>query len=185
MGGHCARILQVLGRLPQIVGWSQTISRTWKLVASFPGEGMPCSNSQLGEVWVLSMLSETIYSWKFDQLKIYMETQFFTSWLSLSTLSLKTVVLGRVWSFLYLTSKTAHQSKFDKKWINLMKYWKPMSQKFIWGHAPWSSTQGRRRVTLIFGGEKIKISKLVFHHRFSWSIYFQIYLQIWNWLGRN
>ena len=55
-------ILQVLGGFPQIVGQSQTVPKTWKLVASFPNEGMPRSYSPLGEVQALQMLSEIGYS---------------------------------------------------------------------------------------------------------------------------
>ena len=66
-----------------------------------------------------------------------------------------------------------------------MKDWKPMFRNFLQGHNPRSSPRGRQGVTLIFEGEKLKISKWVFHHRFSWSRYFWIYIQPWNWLGKN
>ena len=97
----------------------------------------------------------------------------------------KTSILVLVHSFLDLTLKIAHRLKFHRKWMNSMKKWKPMFRKFLEGHGPQSSHQGRRRVTLIFGGMKLKISKWFFHHRFSWSRNFWIYLQFWNWMSRN
>ena len=60
-----------------------------------------------------------------------------------------------------------------------------MFQKFLQGHRPQSSAQGRRRVTMDFIGVTFKISKCSFHHGFSWSIYFWIYLKIWDRMSRN
>ena len=66
-----------------------------------------------------------------------------------------------------------------------MKKWKPMFRIFFQGHGPESSHQGRWRDTMDSGGVKIKISKWGFHHEFSWSRDFQIYLQIWDRMSRN
>ena len=116
--------------------------------------------------------------------RIFFKNQFFSSWLCFFTLKLKTTILVQVQSFLHWTTKIAHWSIFERKWKNSMKKWKPMFQKFLWDHGLWSSYQGRWRVTLIFGGVKLKISKCVFHHRFFWSRAFRIYLQFWNWIRR-
>ena len=66
-----------------------------------------------------------------------------------------------------------------------MKKWKPVFRNFLQDHPPRSRPQGRRRVTLISKCEKIKNSKWVFNHRFSWSRDFQIYLHIWNRKSEN
>lgn len=60
-----------------------------------------------------------------------------------------------------------------------------MFQNFLQGHPPRFRPRWRWKVTLIFRGEKIKISKWVIYHRFNWSRDFCIYLQIWNRMSRN
>ena len=110
---------------------------------------------------------------------------FLKLWTQDPTLSPQTNILGRVQSLLDLTLEISPWSRFDEKWLNLMKKWKPMFQKFLHGHDFRYSPQVRRRVTLIIIGDKIKISKWFCHHRFNLMRAFKIYLQIWKWSSRN
>ena len=87
--------------------------------------------------------------------------------------------------FLDQTTKIAHQSRFKRKWKNLVKKLKPIFRKLLWGHRVHFSPRGRRRVTMNFEGTTLKISKWIFHPRFYQSNDFCIYLQIWNRISRN
>ena len=77
------------------------------------------------------------------------------------------------------------QSKFERKWKNLMKKWKPMFRKFLRGHGSDFSPRRRQRVTRNSGGITLKISKWVFYHEFFWSRAFQIYHHIWNQMSKK
>ena len=158
-----------------------------------------------GEVHALQWLLETgkkkklisiFDSWKLNRsgklakfrtpyLIFFFENQLYYSCLISSILSLKTIILGWMQRFLDITPKIAPRSRFTKKWLNLMKNWKPMFQKFLQGHDLRSNPRGIQRVTLIFEREKLEISKWDFHHTFRSMRAFKIYLQIWKWLVRN
>ena len=48
-----------------------------------------------------------------------------------------------MWIFIYSTNKIEYRSRFETKQKNSVKKRKPMFQRFLRGHGPQSSSQGR------------------------------------------